>query len=267
MRQFFKPLTVEEAVKMKKDNPGALYLGGGCWINNGGRDGRGESLISLEALKLKACEEKDGTYALGAGLTFQELADWKDCCPPLKEALMFMTSRNLRNQATLGGDLAVGPEKSCLLPLLLALNAELETGEGQSMALEEYFKQYPKEGQGPLILNVRFSPEKGRAGVRQIRKSAGGLVVLSAAVWLDGSPEAPKAARVFVSGTAEGIQRLKEAEEALSSGGSFSEEDLEKAVARTVNMEGDLKGSKEYKSYVCGVAVCDCVRSCREALK
>lgn len=264
MSQFLRPATVEEAVQMKKDNPGALYLGGGCWINNGARKGQGESLISLETLALKSCEKKDGAYVLGAGLTFQQMLDWKDCYAPLKDALMFMSSRNMRNQATLGGDIGAGAERACLLPLLLALNADLELAGGERLALEDYLKNYPKAGEGPLILNVRFSPGKGHAEVKQVRKSAGGLVVLSAAVWMESKDMPLNEARIFVGGTVEGIQRLKGLGGALGAG---SEGNLEKAVASLVKMEGDLKGSKEYKSYVCGVAVSDCVRSCREALK
>ncbi len=267
MSQFLKPLSPEEAVRMKQDNPGALYLGGGSWINNGARKEKAKALISLEGLNLKTCEKKGDAYVLGAGLTFQELADREDCYPPLREALLFMTSRNLRNQATLGGDLAVGAEQSCLLPLMLALDAELELGEGKSLSMEDYMVRYPEEGQGPLIFNVRFSPGRGRAAVRQIKKSSGGLTVLSAAVWLEQDGAVLKDARVFVGGTAEGILRLKELEEALKAGSLKSDEELEKAAAKEVRMENDLKGSKEYKSYVCGVAVCDCVRSCKEALK
>lgn len=55
----------------------------------------------------------------------QPLRDARFIPAALREALGFVYSRHVRNQSTIGGEIAARREESVLLPVLLALDAEL----------------------------------------------------------------------------------------------------------------------------------------------
>jgi len=256
--RFFKPLTIEEALKTKSENPGSLYLGGGTEINNPASGSHGDVLISLEELNLKACVKGEHNFILGASCTFQELIDWEECYPPLKEAAGFLFSRNVRNMATLGGNIGAHLKDSYLVPVLMALDADLELAGDSVIPLE----QYVSEERNDLILNVRFAHAGGQTAVKNIAKSAGGLSVLSAAVSIEQENGKITKAAIAVAGLYGRVTRLKTIEDALTGGSLKSGHDLQDAVTDAVEAEDDIRGSAAYKKYLCGVVVADCVARC-----
>jgi putative selenate reductase FAD-binding subunit len=258
---FLKPLTIKEAVTMKAEYSGSLYLGGGSEINNPASISHGEVYISLEALNLKACVKGNHTYILGGSTTFQELIDWDECYPPLKEAALFLSSRNVRNQATLGGNIGAHLPDSYLVPILMVLDADLELGTEEIIPLSRYIE----EDRHDLIINVRFAHNKGHGAVKNILRSAGGLSVLSAAVSLQTDQGKIIKAAIAVSGLGDKITRLTCVEEALNTGHVKPGNELEEAVKKAVTAKSDLKGSAEYKKELCTVIVQDCVNRCLEA--
>ncbi|STL07205.1 putative FAD binding molybdopterin dehydrogenase [Escherichia coli] len=62
----------------------------------------------------------------------QPLRDARFIPAALREALGFVYSRHVRNQSTIGGEIAARQEESVLLPVLLALDAELVFGNGEN---------------------------------------------------------------------------------------------------------------------------------------
>jgi Aerobic-type carbon monoxide dehydrogenase, middle subunit CoxM/CutM homologs len=102
-----------------------------------------ESVIDLCAALPRGVTVDEGEpggsrISLGSGSSFQELAEalskgdtcaaasLREAASALRQAVLSMANRNTRNRATLGGNL--GADKSCssLIPLLLALGAEVE---------------------------------------------------------------------------------------------------------------------------------------------
>jgi putative selenate reductase FAD-binding subunit len=263
MSQFLKPMTIEEAVRMKSEYPGSLYMGGGTEINNPASRSHGEIYISLEGLNLQACVRGSHNTILGASATFQELIDWDECPPALREAASFLSSRNVRNMATVGGNIAAHLEDAYLVPALMALDAELELGSGEILPLTRYME----EERPNLILNVRFPHSSGQTAVKNVLRSAGGLSVLSVAVNIESDGDTITKAAVALSGQDGPVARLSGVEKALAAGTLRPGEELEKAVSEEVKMKSDLKGSAEYKKYLCGVTVSDCVARALEASK
>jgi CO/xanthine dehydrogenase FAD-binding subunit len=122
------PTTVEDALE-------ALALG--ARVINGGTDvmvpineglERVDSWLSLRNVQsLRAIERTDTSIRIGAGVTFaaieEELAD---IAPALAQAASTVGSRQIRNVATIGGNVATAsPAGDSLLPLL-AYDAEVE---------------------------------------------------------------------------------------------------------------------------------------------
>ncbi len=263
MSQFLKPMSIEEAVRMKSEYPGSLYLGGGTEINNPASRSNGEIYISLEGLNLKACVRGSHNTILGASATFQELIDWDECPEALREAASYFSSRNVRNMATIGGNIAAHLEDSYLVPVLMALDAELELGTGEVLPLTRYIE----EQRPNLILNIRFAHSRGQTAVKNVLRSAGGLSVLSAAVHLECEGGKITKAGIAISGQDGSVARLSEVEKALEDVSLRPGSELEKAVSDGVKMKSDLKGSAEYKKYLCGVTVSDCAARALEACK
>ncbi|MBF9014946.1 MULTISPECIES: xanthine dehydrogenase family protein subunit M [unclassified Oceanispirochaeta] len=261
MSQFLKPLTIENAVMLKEENPGSLYLGGGSELNNPSSKAVSDVYISLEALNLKACVRGKHTTILGGCTTFQELIGWDECPASLKEAALFLSSRNVRNQATLGGNIGAHLPDSYMLPILMVLDADLELGNDEVIPVTRYVEEKRQN----LIINIRFAHNSGVTAVKNVLRSSGGLSVLSAAVSIEREGDVIKKAAIAVSGLGERVFRLTEIEKALVSGDIKPGKDLEKAVADAVSTKDDLKGSAEYKKYICGVTVQDCVSRVLEA--
>lgn len=260
MSQFFKPLTIEEAITLKEEHPGSLYLGGGSELNNPASRFVSDVYISLEALNLKACVKGNHTTILGGSTTFQELIDWDECPAVLREAAQFLSSRNVRNQATLGGNIAAHLPDSYMLPILMVLEADLELGNDEVIPVTRYVEERRQN----LIINIRFAHNKGGAAVKNVLRSAGGLSVLSAAAAMEMEKGAVKKAAIAVSGLGDRVIRLTDIENALMKGDLKPGKDLEKAVEKAVETGDDLKGSADYKKYLCGVTVQDCVRRALE---
>lgn len=131
--EYYQPKSLAEAARWLSDAPGRRALGGGTSVlpalkrSPAVSGGRWADLTGLKELKAWGVRA-DGALRLGAGLTFSELSrlnppGWEN--NPLIEAAGLTTGPQIRNQATLGGNLlAVG--NTDLGGPLLALKAGLE---------------------------------------------------------------------------------------------------------------------------------------------
>ena len=256
--RFLKPKTIEDALQMKKEFPGSLFLGGGTDINNPASESQADVLISLDDLNLKACVKGNHNTILGASTTFQELIDWDDCHPALKEAAGFLYSRNVRNMATVGGNIGVHLKKSYLVPTLMVLEADVELGDEKVIPIREYVK----DNRHDLILNVRFARKSGKTAVKQITHSAGGETVASAAAYVEQKSGKIEKAIIAVGGMFDRVVRLNDIEEALVAGKLKTGEEIQDAVNTLVQADDDYLGSAAYKKYTCGIIVADCVSRC-----
>ena len=66
IKDFFKPSTTEEALKLKKEQSHAYYLGGGTKLNHSGEDYKAEAFISLENINLKGIVKIGEKVKIGA---------------------------------------------------------------------------------------------------------------------------------------------------------------------------------------------------------
>ncbi len=260
IHEFFKPATIEEAVSLKNTRKESLYIGGGTEINYAGSSKNNECVISLETLKLNSIAQNGSGLILGASVTMQELIDSSLIPAALQDAARHIYSRNIRNIATLGGNIGANKTDSALIPCLIASSAELDTAEDGRISVEEYFSG----GGQSLILAVLLPEQKGKCVVKKVSKSSGSPSIISAAVRIDGKWERAREALIAVGGIAPHVIRLVSIEEKLRSGMLKNSDELQKAVSEVVSPQADVLGSISYKKYICGVTVADCVRDCME---
>ncbi|STI15977.1 putative FAD binding molybdopterin dehydrogenase [Escherichia coli] len=108
----------------------------------------------------------------------QPLRDARFIPAALREALGFVYSRHVRNQSTIGGEIAARQEESVLLPVLLALDAELVFGNGETLSIEDYLAS-PCDR---LLTEIIIKDPYRTCATRKISRSQAGLTVVTAAV-------------------------------------------------------------------------------------
>jgi putative selenate reductase FAD-binding subunit len=113
-----------------------------------------------------------------------------------------------------------------------------------------------------LILAVHVPKSSGICRVKKVSRSAGSEPILHAAVCIDGTWGNVDTAVIALGGVAPPGTRLQEVESALLSGKLNSPEAVQAAAAAAVDPDGDRHGSAEYKRYITGVTVADCVADC-----
>ena len=144
-----RPKTVAEAVRAKSA-PGAAWLGGGTWLNSGKAE-HVTTLVSLENLGLDSIRTEEGRCLIGAAVTFQELADSALVPHALRAAARLTASRTLRNMVTVGGELGLGAGDSAVIPVFMALGADVNLA-GKKKPVQ--IRKFLDEGSTGLILGV-----------------------------------------------------------------------------------------------------------------
>ena len=144
-----------------------LFLSGGTEILrlNTGVD-KNSPLIDILPLLSDEIRKEGDSVLIGASATFALLLSSPVVPDYLKEALCYMPSPQLRNQATIGGNIASWRDDSFLIPTLSGSGAELTVvssdGEKKRMSIKDYGL---KRG---LILSVSIPAS---ADVRNFRES------------------------------------------------------------------------------------------------
>jgi xanthine dehydrogenase YagS FAD-binding subunit len=108
--RYSAPTDVQEAVSLAAENPGAQYIAGGTTVVDLIKEGvfRPTLLIDLNKLPLHKIAVHEGRVEIGALVTVASLARHEKLAtrfPMLSEALLAGASPQLRNMATIGGNL------------------------------------------------------------------------------------------------------------------------------------------------------------------
>ena len=144
-----------------------LFLSGGTEILRLNTEvDKNSPLIDILPLLSDEIRKEGDSVLIGASATFALLLSSPVVPDYMKEALCYMPSPQLRNQATIGGNIASWRDDSFLIPTLSASGAELTVvssdGEKERMSIEDYGL---KRG---LILSVSIPAS---AEVRNFRES------------------------------------------------------------------------------------------------
>ena len=125
------PRSLEDALRLKADNPGVLPIQGGTDVMialNFDR-ARPEVLLNLkEVQELRSWSRENGTLRLGSGLTYVEAmtGSLADAMPALAEASRTVGSPQIRNRGTIGGNLGTSSPAGDALPPLMIEGGEVE---------------------------------------------------------------------------------------------------------------------------------------------
>lgn len=181
-RAFHRPTTLAQAVDLLADEPQAQLLAGGTDVGLELSHHRIDPAvtISLEDVEDLQRLEVDASHVrIGGGVTLTRLERATAVAtdlPAMAEMLRWFAARQIRNRATVGGNLATASPIGDLPPVLLALDAELlltsRTGS-RSVAVADFFTGYRTTVRRSDEVIARIDVPRGpaHAGTRRLSQA------------------------------------------------------------------------------------------------
>jgi CO/xanthine dehydrogenase FAD-binding subunit len=246
------PHSLEEALELKSARPEAVPVAGGTDLMvelNAGR-AQPEALLDLSWVEeLKSWWRDDGTVFVGAGMTFARIAEELGAFPPLVQAALSVGSVQIRNRATIGGNLATASPAGDSIPVLAVYDAAVvlsRTGVTRKVPWREFLVG-PKRtslSRDELITGVEWRAVGGPGSFAKIGpRSAMAIAVASACIQLDEGG----GVRLALGSVAPTVVRAGRAEAFAAHHGDPAEFGrLAAAEARPID---DLRGSAAYRRH------------------
>jgi xanthine dehydrogenase molybdopterin binding subunit/xanthine dehydrogenase small subunit len=268
------PTTIEDALRLKVEQPDAAWVGGATDLGVELSHGKAVAprFIALDRIAgLDRIEIGTDAVVIGAGTRLARIErELAGVFPALDQMLPWFAARQVRNRATLGGNLGTASPIGDLLPVLLALDASVHMRGPQGardVPIEAYFLDYRKTARAADELILAVSIPK-RASVRQAaykvaKRQTDDISIVAACFALglaaDGSVDH---VRLAFGGVAAIPKRARAVEEYLR-GRRLDDATIDEARARlsaAFTPLDDHRGSAEYRRALCGALFAKFVR-------
>jgi CO/xanthine dehydrogenase FAD-binding subunit len=190
----FSPLSLEEALEIRAAHPEAIPVAGGTdlWVEVNARRIRPSALLDLSRVEELQRWGRNGNVFLGAGITFSAIIEELGEFGALVEAARSIASPQIRNRATIGGNLATASPAGDSIPVLSAYGADVVTaaagGRTRRIPLDEFLVASKRTSlaQDELIVGVEWTPVSGPGSFAKVgRRNAMAIAVASACLQLD----------------------------------------------------------------------------------
>lgn len=179
-QQFYRPTQLSEALELLQRYPNATLIAGATDLGLEMSHHRQTFpiLISLEGVtELQQIEQTIDHVTIGAAVPLHTIeSNLHGVFPSLDEMLHWFAARQVRNRATIGGNIGTASPIGDLPPVLLSLDAELTiaslTGM-RSFPLIEFFKGYRQTDlkPGEIIVSVTIPKTISKSAVRRLTRS------------------------------------------------------------------------------------------------
>ena len=150
-QRYFKPFMLTEAFRIRKENPEATIINGSTdmALRQTKKHELLSAIIDLSSVdELAFLREEPGCFVCGAGVTMEQLKQaTADKLPAFHKILSVFGSLQIRNLATLGGNVCSASPIGDLLPSLIAYGAEVKLCSEKSeriIELEKFITGYRK---------------------------------------------------------------------------------------------------------------------------
>lgn len=192
---FFRPTTWADALTAKAEHPDAVPIAGGTDLMVGLNFGRTDqpALLDLTAIpEITEWASENGTIRLGAGVTYARIIkELSTDCPGLAAASRTVGSPQIRNRATVAGNLGTASPAGDAHPPLLACGATVEAESVRGTRLidiNEFYVHVKRNALAPdeLIRAVRVPVAPGPQQFAKVgTRNAMVIAVCSVAIALD----------------------------------------------------------------------------------
>jgi xanthine dehydrogenase small subunit len=263
---FFAPRTLDELAAELENNPGALVLAGGTdvglWVTKQLRDLPPIVYIG-EVTELKHIRHDREGIEIGAAVSLTE--GWGALVaafPTLAEMAQRFGSPPVRNSGTLCGNLANGSPIGDCLPVLIALNAELELRRGtgtRRLPLERFYLGYQRTAlqPGEFVVSVKVPAPRAACWVASYKLSKRfdqDISAVAAAFAVQVREDRVVSARLAFGGMAAVAARAPAAERALV-GAPWTQASIDTAagkLAEDFEPLTDMRASNAYRLRAAG---------------
>ena len=250
---YFRPKSAHEALVLLAKDKNAVLLAGGTYLMTSQFAEEPMTAIAITGLVPRAIERHGDRIIIGAGATFQELADSGLVPEALREAALCMADRNIRNRATIGGN--IGANKSCssLLPFLLVAEARYSRAQAPTVTAAEWQATAPaKKG---LIAGIEFeAPPSRRFAVGRYARTSCDVSVLTCAASAEvvnaadrGGLVALRGLRIALGGLSPHARRFPELESLFEGAPLPDKAAIEAAAAPLFAPVDDVRGGAAFK--------------------
>ncbi|MCL7464860.1 xanthine dehydrogenase small subunit [Phaeovulum sp. NW3] len=253
------PETTDDLARAYLDTPDATLVAGatdlGLWVTKDLRD-LGPLIFTNRCKDLCQITEKKGEITIGAGVTIAALrAAMEGPHPAFASLLRRFASEQIRQAATIGGNIANGSPIGDGPPALIALGARLTLRRGadrRQMPLEDFFLDYRKQDRRPgeFVESVTIpATAPGLACYKLSKRFDQDISAVCGAINLTVERDRITAARIAFGGMAGTPKRARALEAALT-GALWSEAAITAALpalADDFTPMDDLRASADYR--------------------
>lgn len=263
--EFFAPGSVDELASAIEKNPNAKILAGGTdlglWVTKLQREL--PNIISInQVAELRQIKITDQSIEFGSAAKYSDLHGFLyDYFPDFGEVVRRLGAVQIRNQGTVGGNIANGSPIGDTPPALIALNAKIVLRKGslrREISLEDYYVSYGKQDRKPgeflekIIIPLEENKHRRFAMYKISKRFDEDISLVSAAFSLKLDGDQVKDIRICYGGMA-GIPQRATQVEGILNGQLWNESNVRRA-AEAIDKEfkplTDVRGSKEYRSQV-----------------
>lgn len=177
--RFLRPDNLPDLLKIRAEHPDAELVAGateiGVYVNKLGK--KYPLLVSTEGVaELTRVEVRDDAFVVHGAATLTALEEAIGAeLPELKKMLLVFASRQVRNRATLAGNLVTASPIGDMAPVLLSLDATITLASAsatRTMPLAGFFTGYRKTAMAKdEIVKCITVPRKAKVGVRRLAAS------------------------------------------------------------------------------------------------
>jgi xanthine dehydrogenase small subunit len=266
LSKFYSPTDVDAALELKAAHPQAVWIAGatdtGVALSHG--QDVASAFIALDRIAgFDDIDIGEDTVRLGAGVTLHALETrLAGVYPALDQMIPWFAARQVRNRATLGGNLGSASPIGDLLPVLLALEAHVvlrsQRGE-RRIAIDGYFLDYRKTERATDELIVAVELPRRIPGInasyKVAKRQTDDISIVAAVFVIERDAQSRVTyARLAFGGVAAIPRRAKNTEEFLI--GKILDGDVVNATAVQLQQEfapmSDHRASAGYRRDLCG---------------
>ena len=258
---FAAPRTLAELLVLRAEHPAAQLIAGGTDVNVPGLYGRSarRTTISLgNVAELRVIEDRSDRLTIGATVTYAEATPaLVALAPALGAYLARLGSVQVRNVGTLGGNLGTASPIGDMLPVFLALEAEIEVASGRGarrIAADDFFRGYRVTALEPdeVIVSIRLprpQPEVAIVCEKISKRRDQDISTVSGCFAVERTASGLGRVRLAFGGMA-GVPKRARAAEAVLSDRGLDAAAIEAACAALpddLSPLGDLRGRGDYR--------------------
>jgi len=247
IEKYVKPASIDEALNILKNENGSCVLGGCGYLRMGKK--KITTAIDLSDLNLSYITDTGSALDIGAMTPLRDIETSRKLETAFGPALRMSTEGivgiQLRNVVTIGGTVAGRYPFSDVIPVLMALGAEVHFAEHDVMPIEKYMNE---KAINDIIVKISIPRNGQTASFTSVRNSETDYAILNAAVGLIGGEYS-----IFVGARPQKAVRATDAESIINNGRAL--EDAGDAAAKELSFGDNTRGTAEYRENICSALV------------